>query len=302
VTSMATRAYVEASIDSFWKEADRNPRAPSPQEPFRRHRSSAKRGAGGGGGKLPPSLASLAPGDKGFNGSGGRKQASGYSASAGPPRSRADTDAEDFKKVCVEIEGREGFNSKAVNGIWRFWKVKSGRLAFRREVRVESPEEEELNDADDRNEAIAETSCAEPRRSTDRICLFLHYVPKTDAWIISDAPDTSGCVLADCGPVGKAMDLEQVWRVWDRDGWKEDRNILAEVKTDDRASSRISGLRLMPSGAQAAPLSSRGRAASQDVHYPEPTAPASARLPNTARPDVFRALTPRQLDSAVTMV
>eukprot|EP00435_Cladocopium_sp_Y103_P052066 s1995_g16.t1 len=54
-------------------------------------------------------------------------------------------------------------------------------------------------------------------------------VPQTDAWIISDAPDLSGNVIADCGPLNEGKDLEQIWRVWDGDGWKEDHNISAEI-------------------------------------------------------------------------
>ena len=29
-----------------------------------------------------------------------------------------------FKKVTVEISGREGYNSAAVNGVWYFWKAR----------------------------------------------------------------------------------------------------------------------------------------------------------------------------------
>merc|ERR1719491_1222718 len=43
----------------------------------------------------------------------------------------------EFQRISVEISGREGYNAVAVNGVWSFWRVNSGRLAFRREVELE---------------------------------------------------------------------------------------------------------------------------------------------------------------------
>ncbi|CAJ1396292.1 unnamed protein product, partial [Effrenium voratum] len=123
------------------------------------------------------------------------------SSSLGP---RGQLEAEEFRKVLVELTGREGYNAAAVNGKWHFWKVKSGRVAFQRELSLEG---------------------AAPEGAVPSLRLFLFYVPQTDTWIISDAPDASGSVVADCGPVLGGTDLQQSWRVWDGDGWKEETGV-----------------------------------------------------------------------------
>ncbi|CAE7293843.1 unnamed protein product [Symbiodinium sp. KB8] len=112
------------------------------------------------------------------------------------------------------LTGREGHNAAAVNGLWYYWRVKGGRLAFQRQIVLPSAEE----DGDD-------------GPSPQLLRLFLYYVPPTDAFVISDSCDaTVGSIMADCGPIGEGMDLEQNWRVWDGGGWKEDRNVEAEIR------------------------------------------------------------------------
>ncbi|CAJ1423392.1 unnamed protein product [Effrenium voratum] len=161
------------------------------------------------------------------------------SSSLGP---RGQLEAEEFRKVLVELTGREGYNAAAVNGKWHFWKVKSGRVAFQRELSLEG---------------------AAPEGAVPSLRLFLFYVPQTDTWIISDAPDASGSVVADCGPVLGGTDLQQSWRVWDGDGWKEDLNISVELSVPESMS--LSGLCVAPATARPReiqeprqPLSARG--------------------------------------------
>lgn len=141
---------------------------------------------------------------------------------------------QEFKKVVVEISGRDGYNSAALNGVWHFWKVKNGRLAFDREIQL--------------REEADEDSDASPKRDLEEdvkiLRLFLFYVPQTDAWIISDAPDLAGNVIADCGPLNEGKDLEQIWRVWDGDGWKEDHNISAEIIGASELTCLTAGLAL----------------------------------------------------------
>eukprot|EP00440_Ansanella_granifera_P030256 gb/GFBE01032873.1/.p1 GENE.gb/GFBE01032873.1/~~gb/GFBE01032873.1/.p1 ORF type:complete len:316 (+),score=42.63 gb/GFBE01032873.1/:1-948(+) len=315
---MATRAFVEASIDSFWSAAG-VARPATPQDIKRKHRPPHAKPTAGYStavAKLPPSLPG--PGDKSFSGpgaSGGRRQ--GYvSSSAGPPRDRvSEAELEDLKQVTVQLQGRDGYNAAAVNGEWRFWKVKNGRLGFRREVVVEVQEEDDADvvDAEDGYEKAPEEA---PRAGGDgngpeltvaqpALRLFLMYMTQTDAWVISDSPDASGSVIADCGPVGKGgTDLGQNWRVWDGTGWKEDRNITAEIASPGGMPSRLAGLRVVPPGAaQTAPLSARARTHSQEPRAGyEQRAPLSARTPTTARPDFYRTLSPRPLDSATSMI
>jgi len=304
---MATRSLVEASIDSFWNEAG-VPRPPSPRGPKRQQPAKLKAGIVVNPKlRLPPSPGVDKPRarqtDRGYPApssvtEGSRRGTCNASTSAGPPRSRvADRDWQEFRNVAVELAGREGYNAAAVNGTWIFWNVKNGRLAFRREVLVDIGEEEK---SDTLHEPGSVSNAPNPddvalsspaRVAQTAVRLFLVYVQKTDTWIISDSADSTGCVVADCGPVGKADDLDQNWRVWDGEGWKEDRNITARILVDDSLPQRLSGLRVVPHGStQANPLTSRDRAKSQDGRHANTT-------PLTARADFMRALTPRQLDS-----
>eukprot|EP00913_Durusdinium_trenchii_P018691 g17565.t1 len=140
---MATRALIDASIDSFWTAAG--------SCPARKKRPTVP--------KLPQQLGQ------------GRVKAA--------PRPKVE-ESHEFKKILVDITGREGFNAVALNGLWHFWKVKSGRLAFQREIQLNSPD-----------------------------------MPRSDEEAESeevDAPDFSGNVIADCGP-SEGMDFDQIWRV-----------------------------------------------------------------------------------------
>lgn len=239
---MATHALIDASIDSFWAAAG----VPCPAPNGRKKKSALP--------KLP-----------------GQGYCQGPKAAVKPKLNEAI--GQEFKKVVVEISGREGYNSAALNGVWHFWKVKSGRLAFDREIQL--------------REAADEDSDASPRdldEDVKTLRLFLFYVPQTDAWIISDSPDLTGNVIADCGPLNEGKDLEQTWRVWDGDGWKEDHNISAEIIGASELGCAMAGLALGMS-----PLSARGPVANRARRAEQREDP---RVPLTAR-----RRTPRQLDS-----
>mmetsp|Transcript_71395 Transcript_71395/g.167259 ORF Transcript_71395/g.167259 Transcript_71395/m.167259 type:complete len:255 (+) Transcript_71395:57-821(+) len=251
---MATRALIDASIDSFWSAAG----VPCPVNP---HCRDGKRSASV---KLPKSL------------SRGRPK---------PPQP-ALVEAEAYKSVSVELSGREGYNSGAVNGRWHFWRVKGGRLAFQRELRLSDEEEDAASPSG--SDSTKETD--EPKTpkaggasSPSLLRLFLYYVPQTDAYVISDASDATGSIIADCGPVEAGVELEQNWRVWDGDTWKEDWNVTAEILAPESAAAMMSGLRVLQ-----APVSARGPPAMQEAPWP--------RAPLSARP-VMQTRTSRQLDS-----
>ncbi|CAE7366027.1 unnamed protein product [Symbiodinium natans] len=55
----------------------------------------------------------------------------------------APVEVDAYKTVTVELKGREGYNSSAVNGLWHYWRVKGGRLAFQREINLAEGKEEE---------------------------------------------------------------------------------------------------------------------------------------------------------------
>jgi len=247
---MATHALIDASIDSFWAAAG----VACPAAKGRKSRSAVP--------KLPQQLGQ------------GYGQGPGQLAKAAKPKVN-DALGQEFKKVTVEITGREGYNSAAVNGVWYFWKVKNGRLAFNREIQL------------DTLEAVDEESDTSPRRETPSpqvLRLFLFYVVQTDAWIISDAADFSGNVIADCGPCQEGSDFDQTWRVWDGDGWKEDDNISAEIHDADILPMSAGSCRRLTVGP---PLSARGP-------------PRAALRPREDHqlPLTSRRRTPRQLDAA----
>lgn len=109
-----------------------------------------------------------------------------------------------------------------------------------------------------------------------KVRLYLFYVPRIDMWLISDAPDMSGSIAADSGPVGSDIDLGQNWRVWDGETWSEDRNIVVEIVVGDPAP-----VGLKPGGlcvAAATPSVASRRAKSQ-----EPSSRRDAREPRSAR-------------------
>lgn len=265
---MATRGLVDASIGAFWAAAGA-PRPTTPQDLLRRQgRQRARRAAGT---SVP--LSARRPAG-----------ALGGAATEGeaPP---------ELRRVAVELSGREGYNAAAVNGVWRFWAVRGGRLAFHREVELQAEDDEDT--AEDAEEGIAspssraaraEGSVAAGEKAAVRLHLF--YLPQVDSWLISDTPDTSGSVVADCGPVAGGEDLGQHWRVWDGEAWREDRNILAEVALGGPPPPSLQGLRVVP----VAPT--RPRAHSLETRPPPPPVP---RAPPTGRPpDSARHLrTPR---------
>lgn len=168
----------------------------------------------------------------------------------------------EFRHVTVELYGREGFNSIAVNGIWRFWRVKDGRLAFRRDVKVEGEDAEEEGCSDDTVAATTAKQAGSGQPRTASVRLFLFYSSQVDSWLISDSPDTSGTVTSDCGPVGNGEDLSNNWRIWDGERWSEDRNVHAEVALGSESVPNLKGLRIisLPGTKQ--------RAASQDGRAP----------------------------------
>lgn len=186
--------------------------------------------------------------------------------------------------MSVETFGRDGYNAVAVNGEWSFWRVKNGRLAFRREVELEvdvsDGEDEEL---EHRGEAASQSSRGGDSRGTALISvrLFLFYMPQVDMWVISDGPDTTGTVVADCGPVLRDPDLSQHWRVWDGEAWLEDRNVQVEVHLPDPAPVNLRGLTVTPHlPAVAGPLSARSRVKAP----PMAAAPQSARVRGGSHP------------------
>eukprot|EP00435_Cladocopium_sp_Y103_P053685 s1995_g17.t1 len=105
--AMATHALIDASIDSFWAAAG----VPCPAPNGGRKKKSALP-------KLPQ----------------GQGYSQGAKAAVKPKLNEAI--GQEFKKVVVETSGREGYNSAALNGLWHFWKVKNGRLAFDREIQL----------------------------------------------------------------------------------------------------------------------------------------------------------------------
>jgi hypothetical protein len=178
----------------------------------------------------------------------------------------------------VELSGREGFNSIAVNGVWKFWRVKNGRLAFRRDVELEA-EGEDIEEEGCSDDSANQTGGGQSGSSTVR--LFLFYASQVDSWLISTTSDASGSVTADCGPVGNGEDLGSNWRVWDGERWCEDRNVNAEVALGSTAFPNLKGLRVV-----AAP-GAKQRAVSQDSRTS--CAPSFERAQDSAR----RRRTPR---------
>lgn len=272
---MATRALVDASIDAFWNAAGTGAQElRKPSRPVVTPRRFGPDGAGA------PSLPTVT-----------RK--SGGSSSSASAALRAEANAE-YRGISVELRGREGYNAAAINGIWHFWRVRAGRLAFRRTVQVPCEEAEHkgalgqdmLGEQEERNRLDSGAEAGRtlpPAPEGGAVQLYLFYEAEVDAWLISDAPDTSGNIAADCGPVGRGMDFGQHWRVWDAKTWCEDRNITAEVTFGGPVPGTLEGLRIVPAGtAQGARL----RAQSQDQMplLPEPRRPSLPRPPDTARP------------------
>lgn len=247
---MATRGLVDASIDAFWNSAG----SARPATPPELRRSQPHRRTGG------PRASSLKSA-RGYAASGGGP----HSARRGAPAAEQDLPSE-FQHVTVELSGREGYNAVAVNGIWRFWRVRAGRLAFRRDAGLQvEPDnlEEEGCSSEDSGGATSDANAAAGRTGngqsgTETIRLFLFYAPQVDAWLISDSANLSGSISADCGPVGDDEDLGNHWRVWDGEKWRQDRNIVAEVSYGSSSISNLNGLRVVK------PKQERQRAASQE--------------------------------------
>lgn len=280
---MATRALVDSSINAFWDTA-RSARPTTPQDLLRRSQAL--------------------PSKKSVSQKLAKRVTSGSVPIQSARRQESDAEVQDeFRSITVELSGREGFNGTAINGIWRFWRVRNGRLAFRREVEFEV----ERDDIQEATDAHAETTGADGtagvqedvdtgatpcssrggNRGVATVRLFLFYMPQVDTWLISDAADGSGTVVADCGPVyTSGEDLGQHWRVWDGDMWREDRNITAEVAYGGPQPPTIKGLRVLQPATLPPPRapSQRTRAHSQEsrrgaapAYALEPQAPLSAR-------------------------
>jgi len=290
---MATRSLIDASIDAFWSVAGKEA-----QDCYARKQAPRKKG------DRPP-LARPAP--------------------AAAARDAATVSRPEFRGITVDISGREGYNMLAVNGVWNFWDVRSGRLCFTRDVEMppapidtDDDASPSSGDAERRDEAIEEFGSSAHRSSVGAersrrreaeplmVRLYLHYAAQVDAWIISDSVDMSGTVVADCGPT-RGRDLEQPWRVWDGEGWREDRNIVMNLNVGSPPPPGLEGFRLhllpgvplpgaspraqaaLPGAATPSVALPRGRGPRSRSHdtrprMPEPTAPLSARLPGGARP------------------
>lgn len=260
-----------SGIDAFWSAAGTT-RPPTPQDRDRRRAKSPKSGS------------------QSARGAGSEK-AAGYplSLSAKAPLSARRTDKNsdnlypEFKHVTVELIGREGFNAIAVNGIWRFWRVKSGRLAFCRDVDLDEEDDDIEEEGCSDDSAIASVDATVNRAGHSRkatpqsVRLYLFYASQVDSWLISDAPDASGSVTADCGPVGSEEDLGNIWRVWDGERWCEDRNIEVEVALGGPGFPNLKGLRLI----SLPPAVPKQRAASQDPLSSMPRAPSGDKPPDS---------------------
>lgn len=279
---MATRGLVDASIDGFWEAVKMQRPPPQPR---------SARGCSGG----PPSSRIGSHGPATARSSPRRPLKQGAYPSAAAHQQPSEPQHPEFKQASVQLWGREGYNAVAVNGVWNFWKVRSGRLAFRREIELDAAgdDAEEAagasprsategaaagvgpgDDEGDEEEGVASSPQRGERRGTGkiRIPLFLFYLPQVDAWVISDAPDASGTVVADCGPVAKHGDMRQHWRVWDGEAWLEDRNIEIEINLGDPAPANLRGLAVTSVLPSVGNLSARSRPA------PPMAAPHSARV------------------------
>lgn len=272
---MATRGLIESSIDAFWSTAGA-PRPTTPQDLLRRNQPGRKPGVTGSKSARGRPLCL----GTGVAAAGSHSARTSHSARRAAPDQEAHTE---FRHVTVELSGREGFNSIAVNGIWRFWRVKNGRLAFRRDVelQVEPEDVEEEGCSDDSTSAGADTAAKQRGTSQTGVAtvrLFLFYTPQVDSWLISDSSDTSGSVTADCGPVGEGEDFGNHWRIWDGEQWCEDRNIVVEVALGGPGFPNLKGLRV------ATAASTKQRAFSQEPRTTVPRAPSSDKPLDSARP------------------
>lgn len=207
---------------------------------------------------------------------------------------------QELKQISVELSGREGFNALAVNGVWRFWKVKGSRLAFRRDAELQA-DQDDGEDAEAPSPRETQTAGNEGGGRTVTVRLYLFYLPQADAWLVSDTPDGSGNIVADCGPVAGAEDLGQHWRVWDGETWKQDRNISAEIFLGGPSPPMLQGLRVVPAAPTRA--SPRVRAHSQETRPPPAALPPPTvlpRVPSAPRPpDAARIMrTPRGFTSS----
>jgi hypothetical protein len=142
-----------------------------------------------------------------------------------------------FSAVSIQVQNREGINSEAVNGTWKYWKVVNGRLAFFREITEEPQNAEAEEDAAPEAEDVTGKSLTVHR-------LYLFYERILDMWLISDTGSIEGVIVADCGPVTDETDLEQIWRVWGGDGWQPDERVTATVVVDGPPSEMLEGLRV----------------------------------------------------------
>lgn len=259
---MATRGLIDAHIDAFWKTAGTD----RPLTPKDLHRRSN-----------PPRKSSC--GSKSARGAG-TTATSGYrtSGSLSARRAAPDPDAHpEFKNVTVELSGREGYNAVAVNGIWRYWRVKNGRLAFQRTIHLSDEQNAYQEEGCSDDSAAPQSECkATGDNQASSIRLFLFYMPPVDSWVISDAPNGTGSVTADCGPVG-SEDLGNHWRIWDGEQWSEDRNVVVEVSLGGPGFPNLKGLRVM----QLAPL--KQRSLSQDGRCSLPRAPSCDKPADSIR-------------------
>lgn len=150
----------------------------------------------------------------------------------------------EYRAITVELQGRVGYNALAVNGVWRVWRVRAGRLAFFRdaEFQMDPSEHTEHTEAG----GVAGGEAAATQRGLATVRLYLFYMQPVDSWVISDTPGITGSIVADCGPVGQKQDLAQAWRVWDGESkWCEDGNITAEIALGGPVPPGLQGLQLV---------------------------------------------------------
>eukprot|EP00929_Paragymnodinium_shiwhaense_P080866 TRINITY_DN42213_c0_g2_i1.p1 TRINITY_DN42213_c0_g2~~TRINITY_DN42213_c0_g2_i1.p1 ORF type:complete len:312 (+),score=29.09 TRINITY_DN42213_c0_g2_i1:89-1024(+) len=261
---MSSRAHVDACIDAFWSTAGQ--KRPVTHQELAKSRPAESRVP-----KLPVAT----------------KRSPSATPDAVEPSGAASNS--EFRKITVEISGRCGYNAEAVNGCWRFWRVRGNRLAFLRDLDLDGPSDDVGLDELAPSGPMDALDVACQKASRTRLRLFLYYHSHVDAWVISDSPDAAGSICADCGPVAGDDDLGQHWRVWDGEGWKEDRNIVSEIVLDGPMPANLQGLRLAPAAPKLC-TSARTRSASQEPSSSSyrsslgGSTPMSARAPLDSRP------------------
>jgi len=254
---MATRGLIDSTIDSFWKTARTSGRPTTPQDLLRRNQPqlSARR-------TLTNSMTSGVPTPRTQAVASSSRHGATLRCKSQDPTVQALETREDFQRVQLQLRGREGYNAMGVNGVWAFWRVHNGRLAFARDVELQVPASnlQVTSDSAEHNTSLEiEDQLSSEQQAKVKLRFFLFYLEQLDTWVISDSVGRSGSVIADCGPVGRnCQDLDQYWRIWDGQQWTEDRNVVAEVQMGGPMPLGLQGLRVVPK------LPLRSRASSQE--------------------------------------